>query len=366
MDAIEVNFMDGKAEITVEIVASGPVGPQGPQGETGPQGPRGEKGDTGEAGPAGATGPRGETGPAGPQGAKGDKGDKGDTGDTGATGPQGPKGDKGDKGDTGATGPQGPKGDTGDTGPQGPAGPAADLTPYRTAAAQDVIDAGKADKATEVTISTAGDVTQALDAGKNYHFTGALTGLTITLNAPASGQRPAYCFDFLSGSTVPTLTMPDTVTMPDGWIIEPSARYEIKIVDGYAKATKWADDHSRFVFLDVANGDFTLNNSGFSEGNIYCNVGSEVVAIVCQNLKLKSQLANNATLRICNISPKAKALLGATFIYSTLPVSGKGLVTTVMFSTWMTQSEIVLQNTTGAALAAGTILSGTIYILRTL
>ncbi len=162
MADIEITLTEETPEITVEIVASGPVGPQGPQGETGPAGPQGEKGDTGEAGPAGATGPQGETGPAGPQGEKGDKGDKGDTGDTGATGPQGPKGDKGDKGDTGATGPQGPKGDTGDTGPQGPAGPAADLTPYRTAAAQDVIDAGKVNITDYAPDAKTEDMTQAV------------------------------------------------------------------------------------------------------------------------------------------------------------------------------------------------------------
>ena len=50
---------------------------------------------------------------------------------------------------------------------------------YRTAAAQDVIDAGKADKITEVTISTSGAVSQALDAGKIYHFTGAISSLSL-------------------------------------------------------------------------------------------------------------------------------------------------------------------------------------------
>ena len=215
----------------------------------------------------------------------------------------------------------------------------------------------------EVTIPTNGAVTQAIDAGTIYHFTGALTGLTITLNAPASGQRPEYSFDFLSGSTVPTLTLPDTVTMPDGWIIEPSARYEIKIVDGYAKATKWADDHSRFVLLNKANGDFILNSSVVSEGNIYANVGTEVVAIVIM-VKLKNQLAINTRIKICDISANAKALMGRTYILSYLPV-GSGKITECTFNTWDT-SEISIYNYTGANIAAGTTLNGTIYILRTL
>ena len=119
----------------------GAAGPAGPQGEQGIQGPKGDKGD---AGAAGAQGPKGDTGATGPQGEQGPKGDKGDTG---ATGPQGPKGDTGETGPAGpagATGAQGPKGDKGDTGATGPAGPAPDMSAYRTAAQQDVIDDSKA------------------------------------------------------------------------------------------------------------------------------------------------------------------------------------------------------------------------------
>lgn len=100
--------------------------------------------------------------------------------------------------------------------------------------------AAKADKVTEVTVSTAGAVTQALDAGKIYHFTGALTALTITLNAPASGQLAQYHFDFLSGSTAPTLTMPNTVTMPDSFAVEANKRYEVDVLNNYGAVVSWA------------------------------------------------------------------------------------------------------------------------------
>ena len=106
------------------------------------------------------------------------------------------------------------------------------------AAASDL--AAKADKVTEVTVSTAGAVTQALDAGKIYHFTGALTALTITLNAPASGDLAQYHFDFLSGSTAPTLTMPNTVTMPDSFAVEASKRYEVDVLNNYGAVVSWA------------------------------------------------------------------------------------------------------------------------------
>lgn len=109
---------------------------------------------------------------------------------------------------------------------------------YRTAAAQDTIDAGKADKITEVTISTSGAVTQALDAGKIYHFTGTLTALTISLNATTDLAQ--YHFDFNCGSTAPTVTIPSAVTMPDGQSFEANKHYEVDILNNYGAVISWA------------------------------------------------------------------------------------------------------------------------------
>lgn len=100
-------------------------------------------------------------------------------------------------------------------------------------------DLGLEPKVEEVTISTAGAVTQALDPGKIYHFTGALTALTITLNA-ASGLAQ-YHFDFDCGSTAPTVTIPNTVTMPDGNSFEASKHYEVDILNNYGAVLSWAN-----------------------------------------------------------------------------------------------------------------------------
>lgn len=94
-------------------------------------------------------------------------------------------------------------------------------------------------KVEEVTISTAGAVTQALDAGKIYHFTGALTALTITLNA-ASGIAH-YHIDFDCGSTAPTVTIPSTVTMPDSNSFESNKHYEVDILNNYGTVISWAN-----------------------------------------------------------------------------------------------------------------------------
>lgn len=110
--------------------------------------------------------------------------------------------------------------------------------PVQNKKIKEALDA-KQDKVTEVTVATDGAVTQALDAGKNYHFTGALTALTITLNAPATGEMAQYHFDFSCGSTAPTVTLPNTVVMPSG-NFEASKHYEVDILNNYGAVMSWA------------------------------------------------------------------------------------------------------------------------------
>ena len=91
----------------------------------------------------------------------------------------------------------------------------------------------------EVTNSSTGAVSLALDPEKLYHFTGAITGLTITFNSATANQNAHYHFDFDSGSTAPTLTLPQTVTMPSGFTVEASKHYEIDILNNYGAVMAW-------------------------------------------------------------------------------------------------------------------------------
>lgn len=92
----------------------------------------------------------------------------------------------------------------------------------------------------EVTVSTAGAVSQSLDAGKIYHFTGDLTSLTITLNAAAAGVIPQYHFDFDSGSTAPTFPPITGVTMYGGTFTpEANKHYEVDILNNYGVSLAW-------------------------------------------------------------------------------------------------------------------------------
>lgn len=102
-------------------------------------------------------------------------------------------------------------------------------------ASVDLVSAVIAALTPEVTVATDGAVTQELEAQKVYHFTGDLTSLTITL-AAATGH---YHFDFVSGATAPTLTLPASVTMPDSFEVEAGRRYEADILNGYSVVQSW-------------------------------------------------------------------------------------------------------------------------------
>ena len=141
-------------------------------------------------------------------------------------------------GPPGPRGEPGPKGDTGATGARGPQGPAYELTAAdKEEIAENVLDALPA--SLEQTIPDAGDVTRALDAGQLYHFTGALSSLTLSLNAPSAGRLAQYHFDFASGSTAPTLSAAG-VSWPGGSFNPEAGRhYEVDILNGYGVAAAW-------------------------------------------------------------------------------------------------------------------------------
>ena len=101
-------------------------------------------------------------------------------------------------------------------------------------------DTSREPAVTEVTNTDTGALTPALDAGKIYHFTGAITSIAPTLTAAASGQVAHYHFDFLSGATAATLTLPNTVVMPSGFAVEANKRYEIDILNNYGAVMAWA------------------------------------------------------------------------------------------------------------------------------
>ena len=93
----------------------------------------------------------------------------------------------------------------------------------------------------EQTIPDDGAVTQELDPYVLYHFTGELTALTITLGTPDTGQLAHYHFDFDCGATAPTVTIPNTVTMPDTNSFDANKHYEVDILNDYGTVQSWVN-----------------------------------------------------------------------------------------------------------------------------
>lgn len=91
----------------------------------------------------------------------------------------------------------------------------------------------------EITISDDGDVVQELVANTTYHFTGLLTSLTITLAATTG--TAIYNFDFNSGATAPSLTVPNTIIMPDNFSVKENKHYEIGVLGTYGVALSWSN-----------------------------------------------------------------------------------------------------------------------------
>lgn len=80
----------------------------------------------------------------------------------------------------------------------------------------------------------------ALSPGVLYDFTQAdASALTFTFEAPAAGKAAAYHVMFKSGSTAATVTLPDGVKTPDGYVIEANRVYELSILQNMLAYQSW-------------------------------------------------------------------------------------------------------------------------------
>lgn len=83
----------------------------------------------------------------------------------------------------------------------------------------------------------------ALSPGVLYDFTQAdASALTFTFEAPAAGKAAAYHVMFRTGSTAATVTLPEGVKTPDGYVIEAGRVYELSILEGLLTYQSWEAD----------------------------------------------------------------------------------------------------------------------------
>lgn len=91
---------------------------------------------------------------------------------------------------------------------------------------------GKADKVAVVDHGTS-DTTFALTPN-TFHKWGTVGSLTLTLASGTAGYLSEYMFEFQSGSTATSLSLPSTVTWVDTPTIEANKTYQVSIVDNIA------------------------------------------------------------------------------------------------------------------------------------
>lgn len=166
------------------------------KGEKGDTGPQGEKGDIGETGPQGIQGPKGEVGPQGEQGIQG------------PIGPQGEQGIQGVQGEKGIDGKNGKDGTNGKDGINGTSGK---------------------NYSVEIVKSTL--TTREIESNKFYKF-GEVTELNLTLaEITDNTQLNEFMFEFISGATATTLTLPNTIKWLETPSIESNKIYQCSIVN---------------------------------------------------------------------------------------------------------------------------------------
>lgn len=124
--------------------------------------------------------------------------------------------------------------------------------------AQDSLGPGGADMATLIAEAQAAAATAplepvvkaappsgsyALSPGVLYDFTQAdATALAFTFTAPESGKAAAYHVMFRCGSTAATVTLPEGVKTPDGYVIEAGRVYELSVLEGLLTYQSWEAD----------------------------------------------------------------------------------------------------------------------------
>lgn len=157
------------------------------------------------------------------------KGEKGDVGETGPQGIQGPKGEVGPQGEQGIQGPIGPQGEQGIQGVQGKKGIDGKNGKDGTNGKDGINGTNGKNYSVEIVESTL--TTQEIEPNKFYKF-GEVSSLNITLAAITdTSVLNEYMFEFISGATATTLTLPNAVKWLETPTIKANKIYQCSIVD---------------------------------------------------------------------------------------------------------------------------------------
>jgi hypothetical protein len=100
-----------------------------------------------------------------------------------------------------------------------------------------------------------------------FHVWDEVASLTLTLGSETAGVVNEYLFQFTSGSTATTLSLPSDLKWTDELVIEANMIYQVSILKGLVSVLEFsnAPDSVFPVTLDYSNQDIALNLRVFNE-----------------------------------------------------------------------------------------------------
>lgn len=209
----------------------------------------------------------------------------------------------------------------------------------------------------KVTVTSAGNVTQNIEANTYYNFTGELTALTLNLVAPANGQADNYNVYFYVRGSAPTLTVTGsentliwTTVMPDA--LQTYTFYELAITGRFASLTPVPNKFGLSKTLQLS----TSNESGTNGGTVQIKrmstgdtattflIGDEnysVIATPNTNFSVESITKNGNTLANNQVFTATEA--------TSIIVTFKGDATSITWNTPTGADISVRQNSSSGA-----------------
>lgn len=113
-----------------------------------------------------------------------------------------------------------------------------------------------------------------------FHVWDEVASLTLTLGAETSGVANEYLFQFLSGSTPTTLSLPDDLKWPDDEPLTPEAdkMYQLSILKGAVSVLSWENKNIVIINFTIAGTSYQAEegmtwaqwiNSSYNTGGYY-------------------------------------------------------------------------------------------------
>lgn len=131
-----------------------------------------------------------------------------------------------------------------------------------------------------------------------FHVWDEVASLTLTLGSETAGVANEFLFQFTSGATATSLTLPDDIRWTEELVIEPNRIYQISILKGLASVLSWEnantssliENHITYDAGDFMNGgtitfeyptasEITFFLKHFSTGSLVVPQGSIQVSV---------------------------------------------------------------------------------------